>query len=204
MNLTKALNTMPLVAILRGITPDEILEVGEVLYDEGFRILEVPLNSPDALESISRLVNVYHDKILIGAGTVLCIEDVTNVKNAGGGLIVSPNCNPDVINQTKHIGLISVPAFVTPSEGFAAIQAGADALKLFPAEAASPPVLKAMKAVLPDDIPILPVGGIGVHNIKDYKDAGASGFGLGGSLYKPGKALSAIRQDAYDLVQSIK
>jgi len=204
MNLTEALNIMPLVAILRGITPDEILEIGEVLYDAGFRILEVPLNSPDALESISRLVNVYHEKMLIGAGTVLSTEDVTNVQNAGGRLIVSPNCNPDVIKQTKHIGLISVPAFITPSEGFAAIQAGADALKLFPAEAASPPVLKAMKAVLPGDIPILPVGGIGVHNIKDYKDAGASGFGLGGNLYKPGKTLSAIRQDAYDLTQSIK
>ena len=168
MNFSNAMKKLPLIAILRGILPNEVLGVAEILYDAGFRILEVPLNSPDALESISRLVNVYHDRMLIGAGTVLSIEDVTNVQTAGGRLIVSPNCNPDVIKQTKHIGLISVPAFVTPSEGFTAIQAGADALKLFPAEAASPPVLKAMKAVLPDDIPILPVGGIGVHNIKDY------------------------------------
>jgi 2-dehydro-3-deoxyphosphogalactonate aldolase len=176
---------LPLVAILRGLTPEEAPEVGATLVDAGFPCIEVPLNSPQPLESIARLARM-GSRALIGAGTVLTPSQVDDVARAGGKIIVSPNMNPDVIGRTKELGLISLPGIATPTEAFTAIAAGADGLKLFPAEMHSPAVLKAMKAVLPRDIPVFVVGGIGPDNLASWRQAGADGFGIGSSLYKPG------------------
>jgi len=176
----------PLIAILRGVTPDEVVPVGEALIAAGFTLIEVPLNSPDAIESIARLVAAAGDRAVVGAGTVLTEADVGAVAGAGGALVISPNANLEVIAATAARGLVSLPGIATPTEAFAALGAGATALKLFPAEAASPAVLKAMRAVLPTSVPILPVGGIAPDNLRPWREAGAAGFGLGSSLYKPG------------------
>lgn len=186
----------PLVAILRGVEPDEVLEICRILVDVGYTLIEVPLNSPEPLKSVSLLADELGEHALIGAGTVLSVDEVGAVAAAGGQMIVSPNADPDVVAETKRRGLVSIPGFATPTEAFRVLAAGADALKLFPAEALPPAVLKAMKAVLPPDVPVLPVGGIGPDNMAAYAAAGAAGFGLGSSLYKPGKALDAIARDA--------
>jgi len=198
--LTEAMAQCPLVAILRGITPDEAADVGTALVDAGLTLIEVPLNSPDPLASISILDEQCGGRGLVGAGTVLSTDQVADVAEAGGRMIVSPNTDTDVIAETKRRGLISIPGMATPSEAFRALAAGADALKLFPAEGLPPAVLKAMRAVLPADVPVLPVGGIGAANMADYMAAGAAGFGLGSSLYKPGKALADIARDAAAVV----
>ena len=186
--LHRYLDECPLVAILRGIRPDEAEPVGEAVRESGIRIIEVPLNSPEPLRSIELLARSLGDSMLIGAGTVLRADDVGRVRDAGGKIIVSPDTNTDVIAATAEAGLISSPGYFTPSEGFAAIRAGATALKLFPAEAASPAMLKAQLAVLPSDIPILIVGGIHPDNMRPWLDAGATGFGLGSGLYRRGQS----------------
>lgn len=200
----EALDRCPLVAILRGVGPDEALEVGAALVDAGFTLIEVPLNSPDPLVSIARLAETYGDSALVGAGTVLDTDGVAAVAEAGGRMIVSPNTDTSVIAETTRRGLVSLPGFATPSEAFAALDAGADALKLFPAEGLPPAVLKAMRAVLPPDVPVLPVGGIGVDNMAAYRAAGASGFGLGSSLYKPGKTAPEVGRDAAAMVAAVR
>lgn len=193
---------VPLVAILRGLTPEEAEPIGRALIDAGFRCLEVPLNSPRALESIAILQRAFGDEALIGAGTVLTARNVEEVAKAGGKIIISPNTRPEVIRATKACGLISFPAFFTPSEAFDALEAGADALKLFPAEAASPAALKAVRAVLPAAVPIFPVGGIDVHSMKAYRAAGASGFGIGSSLYAPDRPAQDVAIRAAALVDA--
>ncbi|MBO9579278.1 MAG: 2-dehydro-3-deoxy-6-phosphogalactonate aldolase [Sphingobium sp.] len=187
---------MPFVAILRGLAPEDAPSVGETLVGAGLRCIEVPLNSPRPLESIAALADAAHESVLIGAGTVLSPADVDSVAQAGGRIIVSPNMNPRVIRRTKELGLLSLPGIATPSEAFAAIEAGADGLKLFPAEMHNPAVLKAMKAVLPSDIPVFAVGGIGPDNLTAWRRAGADGFGIGSALFRPGIALAELDERA--------
>lgn len=197
--LKSRLAECPLVAIIRGVTPEEAEAIGEALCGAGIRIVEVPLNSPDPLESIRRLAARLGDRALVGAGTVLDPADVARVREAGGRIVVSPNTSRAVIEATAAAGLVSSPGFFTPSEAFEAIAAGADGLKLFPAENASPATVKAMKAVLPKDMPLLVVGGVRPDAMRPWIDAGADGFGLGSGLYKPGQSPdeTAIRARAY-------
>ena len=188
--------TLPLIAILRGIRPDEVISIGGALFDSGFRLIEIPLNSPAPLESIRLLATALGDRAHVGAGTVLRASQVTDVATAGGRLIVSPNANPDVIRATKAAGLVSFPGVATPTEGFAAIEAGADGLKLFPAEQIGPTVLKSWRAVFPGEVPFIPVGGITPDTMASFVAAGASGFGLGSSLYRPGQSSEQILASA--------
>ena len=194
---------LPLVAILRGVEPDEVVAIGAELVDVGFAVIEVPLNSPEPFDSIGRLAAAFGDRALIGAGTVLTAAAVDRVAAAGGGLIVMPHADTAVIRAAKGAGLFAVPGFATPTEAFAALDAGADALKLFPAEAAPPAVLKAMRAVLPPAVPVLPVGGIRPETMAGYWEAGAAGFGLGSALYKPGDAPATVRAKAVAFRQAI-
>lgn len=189
---------LPLVAILRGITPQEAEEAAEILLDCGFRFLEVPLNSPKPLESISLMRKVVGERGYVGAGTVLTVEQVDAVAECGGQLIISPNCCPEVIRYTRKLGLISMPGIMTPSEAFSAIAAGASALKLFPAEHISPVITKAFRAVIPAEVALLPVGGIqpDAAQMRSYIHAGANGFGLGGGLYQAGMNMALLRERA--------
>ena len=186
--LHRYLDQCALVAILRGVTPDEAEAVGDAIREGGIRIIEVPLNSPDPLASIERLAKKFGDSMLVGAGTVLTVEQVAQVRDAGGRIIVSPDTNAEVVAASAQAGLISSPGYFTPSEALAAIRAGATALKLFPAEGASPSVLKAHLAVLPREVPLMIVGGIKPDTMGPWLDAGATGFGLGSGLYKPGQS----------------
>lgn len=186
--LHRYLDECPLVAIIRGVTPAEAEAIGDAVQEGGMRIIEVPLNSPEPLKSIELLARKFGDSMLVGAGTVLATHQVQEVKDSGGRIIVSPDTNIDVIAAAAEAGLVSSPGYFTPSEAFAAIRAGAHALKLFPAEGASPSVLKAQLAVIPRDIPVLAVGGIKPDNMRPWLDAGATGFGLGGGLYRPGQS----------------
>ena len=181
------LDQCPLIAIVRGVRPDEAEVIGDAIYEGGIRIIEVPLNSPDPLRSIELLARRFGERMLVGAGTALTAQDVRKVQDVGGRLIVSPNTNIDVVAAAVEAGLVSSPGYFTPSEAFAALRAGAHALKLFPAEAASPAVLKAQLAVLPKDVPVMIVGGVKPDNMRPWIDAGATGFGLGSGLYKPGQ-----------------
>lgn len=190
------LKDLPLIAILRGVTPDEIVPVGRALHDAGFRVIEIPLNSPQPYESIRRLTAELGESCLIGAGTVLTEAQVAEVDAAGGRLIVSPNANLAVIRASKAAGLVSAPGVATPSEGFAALDAGADSLKLFPAEQLGPAVVKAWRAVFPKELALLPVGGITPDNMGPYVAAGANGFGLGSALYKPGLSAAQVSANA--------
>jgi len=197
MNLTDALKAAPLIAILRGVQPDEVLSIGDALYAAGFRIIEVPLNSPRPLESIQLLAEHFGAEALIGAGTVLNLAQMEAVALSGGRLIVMPHGDINIVQAARQRGLTVLPGFATPTEAFAAINAGAHGLKLFPAEAASPAVLKSLRAVLPPALPVLPVGGIGADNMAPWIAAGASGFGLGSSLYKPGFTAAEVSQRAH-------
>lgn len=181
------LDACPLIAILRGVTPDEAPAVADALRDAGIRIVEIPLNSPDPLRSIALLAARFGDEVLVGAGTVLDVAQVAAVGNAGGRIIVSPSTDTDVIAATAAAGLVSAPGYFTPSEAFRALKAGAHALKLFPAEAASPAVVRAQRAVLPKDVPLIVVGGVAPDGMAAYLAAGADGFGLGSGLFRPGR-----------------
>lgn len=200
----RALAAMPLVAILRGVRPDECEAIGEALVAAGIALIEVPLNSPDPLDSIARLARRFAGRALVGAGTVLTVDEVTAVASVGGELIVSPHTQPRVIAAATARGLVALPGFATPGEAFAALEAGATALKLFPAEATSPAMLKAVLAVLPGGTRVLPVGGIDVATIAPWLDAGAAGFGLGSALYKAGRAAVEVGQRAAALVAAIR
>lgn len=201
--LASWMDRLPLVAILRGVRPKEAVAIGEALHAAGFAIVEVPLNSPDPCDSIALLTEALGDRMLVGAGTVLSPQAVREVADAGGRLIVMPHADTRVIRAAKDAGLLAVPGFATPTEAFAALDAGADALKLFPAEAAPPTVLKAMRAVLPKAVPILPVGGIGPETMAGYWQAGAAGFGLGSALYKPGDSPATVRDKAVTFRQAL-
>lgn len=178
----------PLIAILRGVRPDEVEKIGDALVEGGVRIIEVPLNSPDPLDSIARLSARFEGRALIGAGTVLSVDQVNSVRAAGGRLIVSPSTNLAVIAATVAAGMVSCPGYFTPSEAFAALDAGAHALKLFPAEAASPAVVRAQRAVLPKGSRLIVVGSISPDMMATWLAAGADGFGLGSGIYRPGQA----------------
>jgi len=182
----------PLIAILRGVRPDEVVAIGEELVAAGFTLIEVPMNSPDPLDSVARLVAALGDRAMIGAGTVLTVDQVAAMRDAGGRMVISPNTNLDVIRASAAAGLVSLPGIATPSEALAALDAGATALKLFPAEAASPTILKAMRAILPSDLRVLPVGGIVPEGMSPWRQAGAAGFGLGSALYKPGMTAAEV------------
>lgn len=198
------LDQCPLVAIIRGVTPAEAAAIGDALYEAGIRIIEVPLNSPDPLASIETLAAKFSDRVLVGAGTVLKAEDVGRVRDVGGRIIVSPDTNPDVIAAAAAADLVSSPGYFTPSEAFAAIRAGATALKLFPAEGASPAMLKAQLAVIPRNVPVLAVGGIKPDYMRPWLDAGASGFGLGGGLYQSGQSPEDTLTKARAYVEGLK
>jgi 2-dehydro-3-deoxyphosphogalactonate aldolase len=186
----------PLIAIIRGVTPDEVEAVGDALFAAGIRIIEVPLNSPDPLGSIATLAKRLGDRALVGAGTVLDVGQVAEVKAAGGRLIVSPNTNIDVIAAAVAAGLVSCPGYFTPSEAFTALDAGAHALKLFPAEAATPAMVKAQRAVLPKDVPLVVVGSVKPELMRAWLDAGANGFGLGSGVFKPGDSAVQVAANA--------
>ena len=202
-DLRTALTQCPIVAILRGVAPDEIDAIGNALVEAGVTVIEVPLNSPSPFESIRRLAARHGTRALIGAGTVLEAADVARVDDAGGKLVVAPNFDADVVRAAKAAGLVSLPGVMTPSEGFAALKAGADGLKLFPAEIIPPAVFKAWRAVFPADTLLLAVGGVGVDNIKSYAEAGASGYGIGSALYKPGRPAAEIGKLSRALLESL-
>ena len=200
----EAFAACPLVAVLRGLTPDEAAPIGDALVDAGFTLLEVPLNSPDPLASIAAMAKRYAGRAIVGAGTVLTPQDVAAVADAGGALIVSPNTDPAVIRASVERGLISLPGYFTPSEAFAALHAGAHGLKLFPAEGAAPAFLKAQRAVLPKATKVLAVGGITPDTMPQWRAAGADGFGLGSNLYRAGKSAADVARDAAAFVQAAK
>ena len=199
--LDQAMAALPLVAILRGIAPKAAAAIGDVLYEHGFRIIEVPLNSPQPTESIKILRDTLPKDAVVGAGTVLDVAAVRAVSNAGGELIVMPHADRAVIHAAKERGLFCVPGVATPTEAFAALAAGADALKAFPAEMLTPPVIKAWRAVLPP-VAILPVGGITPETMAGFVAAGAAGFGLGSALYKPGATPAEVAATAKAFVDT--
>lgn len=198
------LDQCPLIAIIRGVTPAEVEAIGEAIHEGGIGMIEVPLNSPDPLRSIELLARKLGDGVLVGAGTVLSAEDVAKVKDSGGRIIVSPDTNIEVIAASAEAGLVSSPGYFTPSEAFAALRAGATGLKLFPAEAATPAVLKAQLAVLPKGVPVMAVGGIKPDNMGPWLDAGAVGFGLGSGLYKPGQSAAETLEKARAYVAGVR
>lgn len=193
----------PLVAIIRGVTPAESVEIGRALLEGGIRIIEVPLNSPEPFASIERIAGDLGEEALVGAGTVLDPADVQRVADSGGRLVVSPNMNPAVIRATAETGLVSCPGFFTPTEAFAALDSGAHALKFFPAEAASPAVVKAQRAVLPRDVPLLVVGGVTPQSMRPWLEAGADGFGLGSGVYRPGQSAEETIEKARAYVEAV-
>lgn len=204
LSLRAALAACPIVAILRGVKPDEVEGVAEALIAAGVGVIEVPLNSPQPFESIARLVARFGSRALIGAGTVMSAGDVAKLAQIGARLVVMPHGDPAVIRAAKAHGLMVAPGVFTPTEAFAALVAGADALKLFPAEALPPKIVKAMRAVLPKETLVLAVGGVGVDNMADYARAGCDGYGIGTSLYAPGRNLDAISTAARALVAAAK
>jgi 2-dehydro-3-deoxyphosphogalactonate aldolase len=192
----------PIIAILRGLAPPEAHSAAEVLIDAGIDRIEVPLNSPEPLESIRAMARGYGDSALIGAGTVTSVDDVRAVADAGGRLVVSPNYDAEVVRETKRLGLQSFPGIFTPTEAFAALNSGADGLKLFPATLAGPAGLKAMRAVLPPGTQVYAVGGAGAENFGDWIAAGADGFGIGTALYVPGLSVAEIGARARRIVEA--
>ena len=201
--LATSLQQLPLVAILRGLTPAEAPAIGQCLVSTGFVLLEVPLNSPQPLQSIAALA-AQHPDLLIGAGTVMGAPDVRNVHAAGGRLIISPHFDAEVVHEALRLGMACMPGVATPSEAFAALKAGAHALKLFPAEMIGPAVVKGLRAVLPASVPLLPVGGVSPGNMAAYRQAGATGFGIGSALYKPGQSVAQTAAVAAQFIECWK
>ena len=199
-----ALQHLPLVAILRGLTPTEAEPVAHTLYQAGFRLIEVPLNSPDPFTSIARIRQCLPDDALVGAGTVLEASDVSRLQAIGGELVVMPHADTSVISAAKALGLISMPGIVTPTEALAALKAGANALKLFPAELVTPAIMKAMRPILPKGTRLFPVGGITPDTMAPFLATGASGFGLGSALYSPGVSLAQLSRQAECFVAAWK
>lgn len=202
MDIRSLLRKFPFIAILRGIKTTEAYEAGLILKNAGFKIIEVPLNSPTPYDSIRILAESFGAEILVGAGTVLEVSQVDQVVKAGGKLVISPNCDPEVISYAKSVGQICLPGVATPTEAFNALKAGADGLKLFPTELVSPAAIKAMKAVLPPDTLMIPVGGINSENWKDFLTSGEIGFGLGSSLYKAGMSMVELQENAGKFVKT--
>ena len=198
--LKNAMQHCGLIAILRGIRPDEVAAIGLALYEAGFRVIEVPLNSPQPFDSIRILRATLAADCVVGAGTVLSITQVAEVKNAGGEIIVMPHSDIKVIRAAKQAGMACAPGVATLTEAFAALAAGADVLKMFPAEQLSPIVVKAWRAVIPSDVALIPVGGITPANMAPFVAAGASGFGLGSALYKPGLSAMRVGQNADEFI----
>ncbi|MDI1283251.1 MAG: 2-dehydro-3-deoxy-6-phosphogalactonate aldolase [Reyranella sp.] len=198
-----AMHELPLVAILRGLKPAEVPAIGDVLVEAGFCLIEVPLNSPQPLDSIA-LLRKRFPQAVVGAGTVLTVAEVRDVASAGSELVVAPNFDGDVVAETVRLGMTSLPGIMTPTEAFAALGAGAHGLKLFPAELASPAVAKALLAVLPKGTQLIPVGGVGADNLAAWRAAGAAGFGLGSSLYKPGDDAATVRVKAAAIVSAYR
>jgi 2-dehydro-3-deoxyphosphogalactonate aldolase len=203
MELSGYLRRCPLVAILRGIRPEEAAPVAAELETAGFSIIEVPLNSPDPMNSIAKLVREFGERLLVGAGTVMTEAQVAEIAAAGARLIVTPHADARVVRAARRLGLVAVPGFFTPAEAFAMLEAGADALKLFPAEGASPAMLRAMRAVLPSGTQVLPVGGIDAANMAAWRDAGAAGFGIGSAIYEPGDTPAVVAAKARTLLAAV-
>ena len=197
------LQRSPMVAILRGVQPDEVVTIGQVLLDAGIAVIEVPLNSPEPERSIALLAEKFGDCALIGAGTVIDAARVAGIARAGGKLIVMPHADPAVVHAAKQAGLLAVPGFATPTEAFAVLAAGADGLKLFPAEAFQPAILKAFAAVLPKGVPVLPVGGVDAASIAAWRAAGAAGFGIGSAIFRPGDTAADVARKAAKLVAEL-
>jgi 2-dehydro-3-deoxyphosphogalactonate aldolase len=204
MHTESAAADLPVVAILRGVQPARVTEIGDVLFREGIRIIEVPLNSPDPFTSIGKLVAARGSDCLIGSGTVLDVEAVRNTHAVGGRLIVAPNCDPEVIREGLRLGMTVLPGIATPTEAFAAIRAGATYLKLFPAATYGPSHLRALRAVLPAAVSVWPVGGVGMADISGWLAAGASGFGFGSELFRPEYSASDIEQRAQQLMYAVR
>ena len=202
MDLAGWLGRCPLVAILRGITPAEVEPILDALSIAGICIAEIPLNSPDPLASISVASRQFGDRMLLGAGTVTGVAQVEKIATAGGKLIVTPHSDPGIVREAKRLGLVAIPGFSTATEAFASLHAGADALKLFPAETGGIPLLKALRAVLPKDTKVIPVGGVDERSIPAWRQAGAAGYGIGSALYKPGDAPSEVKTKAMALVSA--
>ena len=201
---TEALKSLPLIAILRGLMPVEAIPIGQALINTGWTLIEIPLNSPRPFDSIAAIAKEFSSDTVVGAGTVLQVVDVARVRDAGGQLIVMPHANLKLVREAKRLGMICTPGIATPTEGFAALAAGADGLKLFPAEMLGVPVLKALRAVFPQETAFIPVGGIAPDNMASYWQAGASGCGIGSSLYRPGATLKQTRESAVAFNQAIK
>ena len=204
MSLAELLSDCPLIAILRGINPEEVDAVSDALVKAGLRIIEVPLNSPEPLRSIERLARRHGETVMVGAGTVMTPEDVIDVRDAGGELIVMPHMDSEIVAEAKAEGMTCIPGVATPTEAFQALTAGADALKLFPAEALAPAIVKAWRAVLPPETIMIAVGGISNTNIANYAAAGTTGFGIGSSLYSPGKDAGDVAAGAHQLLAALK
>lgn len=200
----RAVAACPLIAILRDVRPEEVEPIGEALVEAGLTLIEVPLNSPDPLRSIERLAKHLGDGAMVGAGTVLAASQVDSIRDAGGRLIVSPNTDQDIIARTVCLDLLSLPGFLTPSEAFEAIAAGAHALKLFPAEPSGPSTLRAVRAVLPTALPVFAVGGIELPAVPSWLAAGATGFGLGSALYRPGTSAATVAENARRFVEAVR
>ena len=203
MRLDDALAECPLVAILRGVRPDEVVPIGEALYSSGIRIVEVPMNSPRPLDSVARLARDFSGRMVVGAGTVVKPEWVEDVRAAGGEIIIAPNTDAAVIRRARDSGLEPMPGFATPSEAFVAHQSGARYLKLFPAASLGPAYLKALTAVLPTDTVIIAVGGVTAGNIREWWDAGARAFGIGSEIYRPGQSAEETRHAALAIVAAV-
>ncbi len=197
------LKKMPVIAIIRGVTPDEVVDVGRAIHRAGIGIIEVPLNSPEPFESIKRLSIELGEDCIIGCGTLLSEGDAKRVAKAGGQIAVTPNTRPSVIKKCLELGMIPMPGWATPSEAFTAYRAGARHLKLFPASSFGAGHIQAVKAVLPSDAKILAVGGAGAHNAAEWLDAGVDGFGIGSDIYKVGRSAQEVHQRCVDIVDAI-
>lgn len=203
-SLNDTLSKMPVIAILRGVQPSEVEEIAQAILESGIKVIEVPLNSPEPFESINRLSNAFAEKCIIGCGTLLTQKDANRVAEAGGQIAVTPNTRPSVIKRCIKLGMTPIPGWATPTEAFSAYRAGARHLKLFPAASFGSNHVQAIKAVLPDDVKVLAVGGVGASNAKQWIEAGIDGFGIGSDIYKPGRGAEEVHRRCLEIVESIK